>query len=1355
MTTFPLLQGQTEVWHAWMADPTSVAYNLPAVVPFTKDIDLGRLAQALRKIWEQRRELHTQFIIQPEGTPRQWADNSLELPLVCRRMNERDAQSYIQCGFVRPFAILERQPLVRFEIIETEAHHYLLYDIHHLICDGLTLSRSFLGKDLPAAYAEKPLAPQAYGLYLHAEAEAAMQGSDSYQRDAQFYKERFEGVDFTSLAAQVAEPQGERFCATAETDATSIDHWCQQQGATPNLLFMAAFSLMLARLSGEEQVAFACLNHGRTDRRLTDAYGMFVRSVPILARPEEQQPVADFLVQLRRWLTGTVRHRTYPLAHLCRDLHKTSASTFAFQGIDIREQTTVGGVTTVGYQLVQGTTRNDLSCTVYLKGGHYEIRMEASEARWSRTRLQRIAHTVATCTENLMAHAEGVLADVELTPPEARAELLRLGQGEPLSYDPTQTFVSLFLRQVRLTPDALAVTDGSTALTYAELNRQSAALAQHLLAQGIRTGDHVAITAGQSTAFLVAAIATERIGAAYVPIDSEWPKSRQAEVMKDAEVKAVLNGKEAAILPSSQNGGMTEYQDDISTSSRYHEIYNGITLPTPTDLAYIIYTSGTTGKPKGVMISHRAKLNLIHSIVHLWHLTAESRISCHSSVAFDASVEDLFPVLTVGGSIHIMPEDIRRDLPKIHQFILDHHITGGCYTTHLGMMLAAQFPLPQDYLCLGGERMASIPHTQPRVLNTYGPTEFTVDATYFDCTGGQNPPNRLSVQNGKASGETSSSVPIGRPLPNLTAYVIDHHNHLLPRGETGELCLAGVQMANGYWRQSELTTRVFRHPATLPQKVYCTGDLVRWNEQGMLEYIGRKDRQIKWRGYRIEPEELERQLLTLTGIRQVAVTLKAVNGIEHLCAFFTADTPIAPHRLTEHLSRTLPPYMVPDYCCQLSEMPQTTAGKLHYQALPSPTFRDHHVPPADEDERLWCHLFEQATGTNPVGATDNFFHLGGTSILVASLLAAAERHGISLSYGDVFSFPTPRQLAAHHRCAQVPMGGMPNSSWEKCPSPLKGSVQVPLRKVPQVSTEVLKAPLSVGTLFLTGATGFLGSHLLHTFLTETTGRAYCLVRADDEQHALERLAAALHQQVGTSIPDLAHRVVPVVGDLHSLTPHSLPVPITSVIHCAADVRHFAADNAIEQTNLHGTDRIIDFCLAKQARLVHVSTLSIAPHSTNPYIHSKSVAEQHVLQATTTQGLQATILRIGNLTTTGGLEMGKGLSDALAAFRLLGVYPQSLDRLPIDLSPVKETVRTLLWLAAHESDQPILCPASSRITTLGDLLRNDTPCPQPVSDEHFQQTLTTALAQPEHHAALVPLLHYEAMSHEIPFLHPKD
>ena len=395
-----------------------------------------------------------------------------------------------------------------------------------------------------------------------------------------------------------------------------------------------------------------------------------------------------------------------------------------------------------------------------------------------------------------------------------------------------------------------------------------------------------------------------KAGAVYVPIDMEYPEERKRFIIEDSEAKLVINEQwlkancrtEEVQNPKDKNN----FNDQLSI------------VNCPSSPAYIIYTSGSTGKPKGVMVPHRALSHFLQFIADEWRLSAESRISCHAPFAFDASIEDLYPVLTVGGTVCIVPEDATKDLHLLHQFITDNRITGGCFTTQLGQMLLDEYPdLPVDYLVVGGERMTKNPSCHCRLINTYGPTEFTVDATWYEL--------ELERQ--------YDNIPIGRPLHNQTAYIIDSGRRLLLQGMAGELCLAGMQMATGYWKREELTKEVFTDIIVdgKPVKVYRTGDLCRWNEQGLLEYLGRIDQQVKLRGFRIELGEIESQALKFEGISQAVAS---VYDGQLLCLYYTADCDIDEGVLKEFLAKSLPDYMVPAAYIQLDELPLTPNGKV-------------------------------------------------------------------------------------------------------------------------------------------------------------------------------------------------------------------------------------------------------------------------------------------------------------------------------------------------------------------------------------------------------------------------------------------
>ena len=584
-------------------------------------------------------------------------------------------------------------------------------------------------------------------------------------------------------------------------------------------------------------------------------------------------------------------------------------------------------------------------------------------------------------------------------------KILAISEGERYAYDTSETWVDLFKKQVQLHPQKVAVADEGSSMSYSELDEASDKIATYLLEHGLKKEAFVAICMGRCKEFMAAALGVHKAGGAYVPIDLDYPAARVAYMLEDSEAGIVLTEKlvrqaleTCAPLPA-ENYGCT-----------------------PEGLAYMIYTSGSTGKPKGVMIQHKALVNFVHFIRERWHLTEKSRIACHSNFAFDASVEDLYPALTAGGCVYIVPEEARRDIFEMKAFLKQHEINGGCYSTQFGQMLAAgSEPLELDYLCVGGEAMTRQLNVRGSVYNTYGPTEFTVDATYFELE----------------QGKEYTPIPIGRPLYNCAAFVLGENRELLPLGEVGELCLSGPQLAKGYWKRPELTAEKFVEVKIADgdvRRVYRTGDLARYNEEGLLEFFGRMDFQVKLRGFRIELGEVESAALKYPGIIQAAAEVKH----DTLCLYYTSAQDIDEQALKSSMEESLTDYMLPGCFIRLDKMPETPNGKLDRKALPEPVLERSaaYLAPRNEMEQAVADCMQRALDQDvKIGALDNFFEIGGDSIKAIRMISFLREQGIFLKANDVLKHRVVEKIAlcAKHsseevQASQEPMEGLVEDS---------------------------------------------------------------------------------------------------------------------------------------------------------------------------------------------------------------------------------------------------------------------------------------------------------------------------------------
>ena len=1277
--TYPLLQSQMGIFLAWVVEPQTVAYNLPSIIPFSKNIDPERLQNALLTVIRERKELHTVFVRGDDGLPRQYADMDMHIPVVSRSMTEEELKQYTDNAFVQPFTPYAHSPLCRFEVVTTDCHTWLLVDIHHSIGDGMTIVSSLIGTDINKAYNGEPLDSHPWGMYQQAEAEQSLFSTPRYQLDKNYYSEKFAKADFASLARSADDDWGNPIVVSEYMPVGDVDKWCADRGVTPNLLFMAAFSTVMSRLCRTDDFAFFTINHGRIDRRLQRAYGMFVRSVPIMSVANENSTCEDYVRSFRREMIGSLRHTAYPFTHFCRDMGLTAeyrrsltrGVTFGFQTRAVSEQIRINDDISYGIQLRRGKVRNDLNCMIYMDDTHYEIRIDSSDNLNDEHTLRMAAKAIMTVTGKIMAQPESRIWDIDIVDNDERDNLLRCGMGEDMPLPDNTTFIDLFLKQAALCPDKNAVVAEDGTYTYHQLERLSDNIASSMRNRGIRKGDVVAIIAERSRNFPAAAIGVMRLGAAYMPIDPQQPEKHHNRQLEFAGAKVVITPTEIKEF---------ERHEGCGEASTFTDRDN-INCCTQNDNAYIIYTSGSSGIPKGVAVSHRALLNFASFISQWWPLTSDSRITCHSPFAFDASIEDLFPPLMVGAEVHILSERLRHDIVALKEYIRLNGITGGCYTTQFGQLLIEAGAEPRDYICLGGEKLQRKPSAPCKVINTYGPTEFTVDATYHFIDNRDN-----------------DDIPIGRPLANTLAMVCDHHGRLLPWGARGELCLYGPQIANGYINDNQQTEQRFVTCSYADGKMYRTGDIVKWSEPDgtgcrNLLFIGRTDRQVKINGYRVEPEEIERCLTNHCMVNSAAVVVQCTGDKPQLSAFYTTeDDVLTPQVVRYRLSEHLPQYLIPTRIVKIDKMPLTSTGKIDRESLANAKLqtRQHdHVAPDNTIESTICDCFANTLELDKAGAEDDFFDLGGNSIDLMRLLMVLEEHGIRIAYSDAFNNTTPRAMARLVGVRQHTNTENGIKEYRIDDNYNYDAIHHLLENTPSAAS-----PRQLGDVLLTGATGFLGVYVLRYLMLHTNSRICCCVRADSATNAMMRL----RENMEYYFPDemdclLTDRLSVVAADIRTINPDTLPFRPSTIIHCAAHVAHFGHKDEIDNINNGGTEHIVCLCRLCDAFLVHVSTLGVGgmlPDGSmttlterrlwqgqifpNPYQRSKFLAERTVLENMANGSLKAMIMRIGNIVEAAGGRRQRNASTN--AFRstveqamALGCYPEICRQINIDLSPV--------------------------------------------------------------------------------------
>ena len=1395
MKTYPLLQSQLGVFYDCLKFPNVMQYNCPNITQLTDDLDLDRIERALQTIFSNRKELSIRFLMDDQGEPRQYVDEEKRLNIVRREMAEVDFQKYAHHGFCRPFDIMGDEPLMRVELITTPENRYMLLDIHHLVTDGTSYLVLLPQRDLPLAYEGRDLPEQEYGMLDAAEDEYARLGDDEYQRAKAVMTEKFAGADLATLSTRPENPVGEMAQESAYINRQMVDDWCKEQRVAPYQLFQAAFSYVLSRLMREDTVAYTTVYHGRRDPRVKEAYGMFVRTFPFMMQIDKEQTVHDYIASVHKEMRTMRSLMAYPFSHFCRDMGVQPGISFNFSAIAGWEEAYYFGDTHC--RLVEqdrGDVFYDMLVHIFLAEENYDIRMESSLAMNSRKQMRIVAEAIKATMEQMMRQPDANINSISIVSDEEQQRLIAIGQGKEIDVDLSKTFANLFTEQAARTPDAPAVVDKDSQLSYGEMDQYANALAHQLVELGVKPDDFVCVMLDRVKEFPLSVLAIHKAGAAYTPLDFEYPNERLSYMLENSESKVLITSHDV-LSAKQEEGGLVIDQDRMTIvfiDDFMQEQRSSLTSKKPIDLsrpdglAYMIYTSGSTGKPKGAMLHQAGLRNFIAVVIDMEKLTADDRISGHRSFSFDAHIEDMYPVLTLGGSFHIMPTEIRKDLAAIRQFLIDHQITGGGYSTAMTSLLLNTYDdLPIRFTTGGGEKMDGVYSDHIEIINVYGPTECTDDTSYYSI-----PP-----------GSRVENIPIGESVANNWNFIVDTAGHLVPQGVAGELCFAGIQVGRGYWRLPERTAQSFVDCPFVKKdrwgnsvRMYHTGDLCRWNEDGQLEYLGRIDTQVKLRGFRIELGEIESKALNIDGVRQAAAEVRKVMGNEHLVLYYTLQPEAA---LTDEDLRTaltassLADYMVPDTYMRMESMPMTPNGKINRKVLPSPEMKRsvEYIAPEGEMERLFADIFSKVLKIEQVGAVDNFFDIGGTSINAIKVIVEAGKHGVKMVFNDLFNLKTPRALAEMVNSSKsdaeqtVGQGG----SEEKDAETMTASELQSILAANNLDAFLGGERQTVGDVLLTGATGYLGMHILNELLTNYKGRILCPIRAKGDVEAMSRLKTLFFYYFGRTeafqhIEERVHAFAAEVtreDALDGISQRGL-----TVINCVANVKHFSAGNDIEMVNIESVRHLIAFCLRTEACLIHISTTSIAGLSIdgvpgadvklneqtlwmgqnideNKYVYSKYKAEELVLNAIAHEGLNAKIMRVGNLSareTDGEFQINFQTNNFLALLRayvVMGMVPYEALSQCYEFSPIDEVSRAILLLATTPKECVVFHPYNVHKQFLADILNGFAEAGiqlRRVETPEFSKALEEMMENPDHVTLLRPLMAYNLSSnHSIKFI----
>ncbi|MEE1282145.1 MAG: amino acid adenylation domain-containing protein, partial [Acutalibacteraceae bacterium] len=616
---------------------------------------------------------------------------------------------------------------------------------------------------------------------------------------------------------------------------------------------------------------------------------------------------------------------------------------------------------------------------------------------FSKETVQRMLDNYLELLRSITTAPELTINNLEMITAEERNIVLNQFNDTYIDYPRDKTVINLLEEKAVSIPDRIALKFKDQQLTFKELNERANQLGNLLRDKGIGAEDYVVLISDRSIEMLVSIYGIMKSGGAYVPLSTTTPKERIEYIIQDCSAKAVvLNTTDA------------EFDTDIPIIHLDDNEYLSAVIENPSQIidvnnaAYMIYTSGTTGKPKGVVIEHRGLLNLLKSYEDIYNMTEDDIVLQFASYCFDQSVWDIFSMVWNGNAVCVLPEDTVRNPEKLAEYIANQNVTLTSLTpAYINILNPNDFPslrlLDSSGEAGNLETLKKWCEAGKRVINTYGPTEVTVNTSSYEVTA------------------NSDKLPIGKPIYNTQTYIVNPEYKLCGIGVCGELCIAGDGVARCYFNSPELTAEKFVDNPFGNGKLYRSGDLARWLPDGNIEYLGRIDEQVKIRGFRIELGEIESRIREIEEVSDCAVIVRADKGGDKaLYAYFISDIQLEIAEIRDKLGKSLPEYMIPAYMMQIDEIPVTTNGKLNKRALPEieSKITKEYLAPRTEAEKVICEVFGEILGVETVGINDGFFELGGHSLRATRLVnSIEERLGVKIALKDVFSHTTPEQLA--------------------------------------------------------------------------------------------------------------------------------------------------------------------------------------------------------------------------------------------------------------------------------------------------------------------------------------------------------
>jgi amino acid adenylation domain-containing protein len=1041
----PLSFAQQRLWFIEQLEPGAATYNIPGAVRLQGTLDLDALESVINEIVRRHETLRTRFEVE-HGAPLQviyhWEPRKLEMEDLTglpREGREEEARKILREEAAKGFD-LSQGPLMRVKVLKLEEDERLVFfNMHHIISDGWSMGILISEVNrLYGAYArgeESPLEEMAIQYADYAVWQREWLQGAVLERQLAYWKQQLAGVpsllqlptDRPRVAVDTYHGAYERFALNQEL-ANELKRLSRSEGATLFMTLLAGFQILLARYSGAARIAVGVPVAGRNREETEGLIGFFVNTLVMVADTSGNPTARELLRQVRGTAIGAFAHQDLPFERLVEELQPERGLgqplfqvMFTFQNF-LEGPLAISNLKVKEERIEVDSAKFELALTIDEDGDRVTGTIEYARDLYERETIILLSGHLTRLLEGMVAGQERGVLDIPLLTEREWGQVLEWNRTA-LEYGAEKCLHEVFEEQARRAPDRVAGVDEVGAISYGGLNRRANQLGNYLRRRGVGPEARVGICLERGTTMLVGLLGILKAGGAYVPLDPAYPAERLAFLLDDARVQLIVTQEKLGELLESTRAELISIDGDFGAIAREREenIDGGVTSE---NLAYVIYTSGSTGRPKGAMVTHQSVVNLVADARDKFRLERDSKFFQFASLSFDVAVEEIFPTLSVGGVVALQSDNLLYSYSDLAKTIDRHEVT----TIELPTVYWREWmrdlsrrqrraPRSLNLVIIGGERISSEilkewrGHEVP-LLHVYGVTEVAVTSTVYPI------PADLGDEAGLPE------IPIGRPMANTEVYLLDDRLQPTPLRIPGEMYLGGVGLARGYLNRPDLTAERFVPSSFGIQpgsRLYRTGDLARSSPEGCMEFIGRIDRQIKIRGHRIEPVEIESVLMQLPSVSECVVVARGDEPDDRrLVAYLVlkegeAETAL---ELRRFMKQRLPAYLVPSSFVILESLPLSPHGKVDRQALPPPGIYDvdlggEYVAPSTPIEEDVARIFGAALGIDDIGIYDDFFDLGGHSLLVTQVVSRVNSaFQIELPVRALFDAPTVSGVVA-------------------------------------------------------------------------------------------------------------------------------------------------------------------------------------------------------------------------------------------------------------------------------------------------------------------------------------------------------